>query len=613
MKSTGSKAKHRPKAGSAVKAEVIVSLLSAVLLATLPFVVSPGGFDQFRLSKNVVFGVGAAVIAGVFFAANGIRRFWRWRSWEGLLLVGLLYALIHSLVVRPEFSGWSVAWIAGAAALLFALSRGVPVSSHPSLWLVLGAASALNAFLSVLQYYGRFPLFTRASGETLEGRLTTAGLIGDVNTGGFLFGLAALMMLYPLAARKNTGLRVLAGVLFVLNLVGLVVTQTMSAMVAFGVAFVLWVAFHAWWLVRTHKNVRKAVFLSLAALVICFGIILALFVTGGAGSRVGGAWTALLKGDLGPATSGRYPVYQITWQMIKDKPVFGRGLNTFGPDFFHYRADTALSKLPMIDQPGAFREAHNDYLQVWEELGAVGFLLFVGLLILPCLEAWRKAGQSPDPKTVYWTGMLCLGMVFTAITCLAFFPFRLSMSGLCIVLLLAGLRAVATEQDADGRAQVLVDTSRPWRVAACLAAIGVVTYLNVERWRADSEMGIAAYVLEHAYSPSLPQQHKRIYAETALVRLQRAEGLDPSLYENYNLQGSANMLMANHEEAARQYARAAHYLPSPEILTNEAAALLAAGEPGRARVLLKTALRYNPNYQNAARLLEYLETNQAGR
>jgi tetratricopeptide (TPR) repeat protein len=203
-------------------------------------------------------------------------------------------------------------------------------------------------------------------------------------------------------------------------------------------------------------------------------------------------------------------------------------------------------------------------------------------------------------------------MVFTAITGLAFFPFRLSITGTCIVLLLAGLRAVALEQEGETR-PARADTRRTWRLVACAVVIIAVIYLNVQRWRADSEMGVAAYVLEHAYARSLPPQHKRLYAETALVRLRRAEAINPELYENYNLQGSANMLMANHEEAARQYERAARYLPSPELLTNEAAALMAAGETQRARALLETALRYNPNYQNAARALEYLKTNQQSR
>jgi O-antigen ligase len=587
----------------------LITLLSALLLAALPLVVSPGGFDQFRLPKDVVFGIAAVVIAGIFVAANGLRRFWRWRSWEMLLLVAVLYVLVHSLVIRPDISSWSVAWIAAAALLLFAVSRGVPVSSHPTLWLVLAAISALNAIFAVLQFYGRFPLFTRVGGQILQDRRTAAGLIGDVNSGAFVFGLSALMMLYPLWGRKKAGLRVFAGLVLALNLVGLVVTQTMAAILAFGLVFALWVGFHSWWLVRTHRNLKKAVLLALGVAVVGLGMTTALFISRGMESRVGAAWSALLKGNLNVATSGRYPVYQITWRMIKDKPVLGHGLGSFATDFFRYRAETDMSRLAMVDQPGAFREVHNDYLQVWEELGVIGLLLFVALLILPCLTVWQKAKESPDPKTIYWTGMLCLGMVFTAIDGLAFFPFRLSVTGICIVLLLAGLRAVALEQEtSQSHPPLRRNAIRIWRPATCALVIVVVTYLNVQRWRADSEMGVAAYVLESAYSRSLPAQHKRIYAEAALERLRRAEALNSALYENYNLQGSANMLMSNHEEAARQYERAARYLPSPEVFTNEAIALMAAGEPKRAKALLETALRYNPNYQNAARALEYLKS-----
>jgi O-antigen ligase len=59
----------------------------------------------------------------------------------------------------------------------------------------------------------------------------------------------------------------------------------------------------------------------------------------------------------------------------------GHGLGSFATDFFRYRAETDMSRLAMVDQPGAFREVHNDYLQVWEELGVIGLLLFVALLI----------------------------------------------------------------------------------------------------------------------------------------------------------------------------------------------------------------------------------------
>ncbi|RPI27930.1 MAG: hypothetical protein EHM61_06840 [Acidobacteria bacterium] len=592
-----------------IRAETAVSLLVALLLAALPFVVSPGGLEKFRLPKDVVFGVSATLIAGIFFGANGVRRLWKWRSWEGLLLLAVGYLVANSLWNRRGISAWAVCWVVGGVLLLLAVSRGVPQADHPRLWLVLGSASAVNAFLALLQYYGRFPLLIRSSGETLEGRLTPAGLIGDVNTGGFVFGLAALMLLYPLAAQKKPGLRIFAGGLLALNLVGLIITQTLSAMLGFGVAFVLWLGLHGWWLVHTHKNPRKAYGLTAAAMGSVVLVLLVVFLVSGTGERITGAWSAIRAGDPTEWTAGRYPVYLITWRMIRDYPVLGRGLGSFGVDFFRYRTETDLSRLTMIDQPGAFREAHNDYLQVWEELGLVGLALFLGLLVIPCVEALRKARVSKDPKSVYRTGMLVLGMVFTAIACLAFFPFRLSLTALCVVLLLAGLRSIAHQPDEKTHQPLPASQSWRWRAVLLGVVTVIVLYYGVQHLRANSEMGLAAEILERGYSPSLSPRAKRIYAETALVRLRRAEAMSP-IYENYNLQGSANILLGNHEEAARQYERAARYIPSPEVLTNQAAALLAIGQKEKARRLLETALKYNPNYPNASRALEYLKSSQ---
>jgi len=116
-----------------IRAETAVSLLVALLLAALPFVVSPGGLEKFRLPKDVVFGVSATLIAGIFFGANGVRRLWKWRSWEGLLLLAVGYLVANSLWNRRGISAWAVCWVVGGVLLLLAVSRGVPQADHPRL------------------------------------------------------------------------------------------------------------------------------------------------------------------------------------------------------------------------------------------------------------------------------------------------------------------------------------------------------------------------------------------------------------------------------------------------------------------------------------------------
>ncbi|MBU0534341.1 MAG: O-antigen ligase family protein [Candidatus Omnitrophica bacterium] len=58
-------------------------------------------------------------------------------------------------------------------------------------------------------------------------------------------------------------------------------------------------------------------------------------------------------------------------EMLKEKPLVGFGLGSFGRIYAKY-------KLPKAEET---QMAHNDFLQIWTELGAVGFLIFLNIFI----------------------------------------------------------------------------------------------------------------------------------------------------------------------------------------------------------------------------------------
>jgi O-antigen ligase len=610
LRSTVAKAKAkagRPAALAASAGDTLVRALMVVLFGLTPLVVSPAGLDKFRLPKDVVFVVLTGALAAAFLLTRNLRRLpmWRWFSWESFLALGLLYALVQGFVVGRSDQSWpALLWVACGVMVLFVVSQAASQSFLLTLWLVLSAGSAINAFFAILEYFGVFPLFTRMGGETLYGRETPAGLIGDVNSGGFLFGLCALMMLYPLAAQKRRGVRFLAASLLVLNLAGLLVTQTITAIAAFAFALFLWVVFSLWWMVRTRRAVRRAV--TAIALVLILGLVssVTLVKFTNAGKRVGVTLGAIRRGDLMVATSGRYPVFLITWSMIKERPWFGRGLDTFGADFYHFRANTAMSKLPMVNQPGAFRETHNEYLQVWEELGIVGLAFFLGLLLVPVVTAFWRARASADSKTFYLWGQLSIGVVYVGVCSLGFFPFRLSPTALGIILLLAGLRRLAWGDPPVDSAPIR--EGRAWRLGLGAVLAACVAYPGIQLWRANVQAGMAAYVLDQSTASDLSRWRQRIYAETAMTHLRDAEALWPRMAEVYNLQGSANMMLNQYDEAVLDYRQAAARGPCPEVMTNLAVALMASGNRAEAAQLLEAALRYNASYDKAIRALNYL-------
>lgn len=77
-----------------------------------------------------------------------------------------------------------------------------------------------------------------------------------------------------------------------------------------------------------------------------------------------------LGANLLPASlEVRYEYWRTAWRMIADQPILGIGLGGFGDAFSYYKTPLA----------GEVKEAHNDWLQLWAELGVLGPLAW-GLL-----------------------------------------------------------------------------------------------------------------------------------------------------------------------------------------------------------------------------------------
>ncbi|GAB4108953.1 MAG: hypothetical protein Kow001_08050 [Acidobacteriota bacterium] len=589
------------------------SLLAGGMLVVLPLVFSLTGLDKFRLPKDVVLTLFVALSLPVLFLTGRLRRPRSWKSWESLLGLGLGYVWLHATVsTAPEVSLWAAVHVTVLVGLYWILYSCCDERFQRVVWLLFAAVSGLNAILTVLQTHGMFPAMVDAGGETLAGRLNPAGLIGDVNSGGFLFGLVTLLLVPLLVEANRTGRRILVAGLLVLNLVGLAYTQTLTAFVALAVCLALWLIFHHWWLLRHTRRVTRGL------LLLWLGVAVGLTAAALAGSRSGifdrlaevveqareGRWTTV--------TAGREPVYRITWRMIREQPWLGRGLNTFGREFFAFRTGTAEGQsVRLIQQPGAFRETHNDYLQVWAELGLPGLLLLLGLLGWPLLRAWTCVRREKDRRAQYWYGVLALAVVYVLIAALAFFPLRLSLTSACVAMILAGLRY---HQSGGERVVVGYSASRPvWSVGAMTLLLAAAVFLvrhELLLWSANNAVGNGAFLLEQAASLNLPQVQRRMVADQVLARLQTFEISPARMPELYSLRGTSLLILGRYEAAAKAYQEAAAIAPGPELYTNLGAAYLAQQDKESARSNLELALKYDPGYEKARQALKLLRDGQ---
>ena len=88
--------------------------------------------------------------------------------------------------------------------------------------------------------------------------------------------------------------------------------------------------------------------------------------------------------------TGRSDLWNIGWRMVEDKPVSGVGAGNFQTASVHYLLEPGAIRRDefIVDQP---KSAHNTYLQVQAELGAIGFAMFAAIVLFAMLCMLRAA------------------------------------------------------------------------------------------------------------------------------------------------------------------------------------------------------------------------------
>jgi O-antigen ligase len=91
-----------------------------------------------------------------------------------------------------------------------------------------------------------------------------------------------------------------------------------------------------------------------------------------------------LKEDF---STGRFHIWQIALQIIRDYPIFGVGLDAFGVAYTKY--DTSNGSMAIF-------RAHNDYLQILADAGIIGFACVIGFIVLLFKKGLPIMSKSKD-------------------------------------------------------------------------------------------------------------------------------------------------------------------------------------------------------------------------
>ncbi len=95
----------------------------------------------------------------------------------------------------------------------------------------------------------------------------------------------------------------------------------------------------------------------------------------------------------------RWEYWQASLLMIRDKPLSGYGIGNFGEFYAQY-------KLPLAEET---RMAHNNYLQVWVEMGFLGFFVLLWLVFNYLKQGLYPFKGTPELGSlfqgVFWGGV----------------------------------------------------------------------------------------------------------------------------------------------------------------------------------------------------------------
>jgi O-antigen ligase/tetratricopeptide (TPR) repeat protein len=162
---------------------------------------------------------------------------------------------------------------------------------------------------------------------------------------------------YQFSRTDNIPLRIIQGLGLVLNLVVIVLTESRGGLVGLGVMVVAAAYLFRERLIAFYKSHKLLVIIGLV-FIVSIGTSFLLLMARSRGFSFTG-WTV----------QARYHIWRASLSIIRDNPLFGSGLGTYGQQYLVYRD-------PSFDAR-SFIHAHNQTLQITVELGLVGLVSLI--------------------------------------------------------------------------------------------------------------------------------------------------------------------------------------------------------------------------------------------
>jgi len=238
---------------------------------------------------------------------------------------------------------------------------------------VLFIVSLVSSIYGLFQYIGiDFGSFVNYFGSRLSQGTRLFTIFGNPNLlGGFNVFILPLITAFFIKAIKDKNIKKVwyLGLVGIFAFITLILSQTRGCWIASGISLVVF--FFLYYRKEGVAFVRKNVVLSIIIIFILVGAL------------VGLGKVVLGNNELSDTTSAniRLLYYGNTLKMIKENPVFGRGVGTFSAYYPLYRNKQEAFSLGETAMEYRVEHPHNEHLELLSELGIIGYLLFLWIVV----------------------------------------------------------------------------------------------------------------------------------------------------------------------------------------------------------------------------------------
>lgn len=225
-----------------------------------------------------------------------------------------------------------------------------------------------------------------------------------------------------------------------------------------------------------------------------------------------------------PSINTRLLMWKTTFEMIKEKPLLGSGIGTFKMNYLDYQAEFLKDNPYYVKYSGKAGEAHNEYLQMWAEIGIIGLGIFIGIILMfyNLIINYLKKNDNDKEKIIVFG--LVLGITCFLIHCLFTFPLHVPALGVTFFALL-GLTVIYTRKinlpktDSDNRQKEFKLKNKGIKIAlTILVSVFMIWVINL--------VAIKPYIAELYYFKGMRYNVDKNYTKS-LPNLQYAVQLDP--------------------------------------------------------------------------------------